>query len=175
MSEEGPGRTEAESGEEPGSDELDRRRFLTKATLAIGAALAAGWTVPAAAYVLGPARRSDTAEQWVTLGAANKVQPGAPTLFKATITRSTGWVSTDEEVAVYVVTDDGRIFTGLSNVCTHLGCRVRWVDDQERFFCPCHNATFDKDGEVVDGPPPRPLDMFELRVENGQLQVKLEV
>jgi Rieske Fe-S protein len=175
MSQEGPDRSEEQPEEESGGDELDRRRFLTKATLAIGAALAAGWTVPAAAYVLGPARRSDTAEQWVALGAANKVQPGAPTLFKATITRSTGWVSTDEEVAVYVVTEDGRTFTGLSNVCTHLGCRVRWIGDQEVFFCPCHNATFDKVGEVVDGPPPRALETYELRVENGQLQVKLEV
>jgi Rieske Fe-S protein len=179
MSEEAPDHSGEVPGEQPGNGsddtELDRRRFLTVATLAIGGALAAAWTVPAAVYVLGPARRSDTAEEWVTLGAANKVQPGSPTLFKATVTRSTGWVSTDEEVAVYVVTEDGRTFTGLSNVCTHLGCRVRWVGDQERFFCPCHNATFDRGGVVVDGPPPKALDTYELRVENGQIQVKLEV
>jgi menaquinol-cytochrome c reductase iron-sulfur subunit len=183
MSDEAPDRSDKTLGGEPlaeatgdgDGDDLDRRTFLTRATLAIGGALAAAWTVPAAVYVLGPARRSDTSEQWVALGAANKVQPGSPTLFKATVTRSTGWVSTSEEVAVYVVTEDGRTFTGLSNVCTHLGCRVRWVGDQDRFFCPCHNATFDKGGSVLDGPPPKPLDTYELRVENGQIQVKLEV
>lgn len=155
--------------------DLGRRRLLSRATLAIGAALAAGWTVPAAVYVFGPARQSDRTEQWISLGASNKVEPGVPTLFKTTITRSTGWVTSDEEVAVYVVTEDGRTFTGLSNICTHLGCRVRWVTDQQRFFCPCHNATFAKNGDVVSGPPPRPLEQYDLRVDNGQLQVRLEV
>ena len=154
---------------------VDRRKFLARGTLSIGVVLAAGWTVPAAAYVFGPARKSDTTEEWVSLGAANKVPVGEPTLFKTTVVRATGWVTSEEEIAVYVLTEDGRTYTGLSNVCTHLGCRVRWVDDSDGFFCPCHNAVFSKDGSVATGPPPRALDAFELKVEDGQLFVKLEV
>ena len=59
----------------------------------------------------------------------------------------------------------------MSNICTHLGCRVRWVEDDEQFFCPCHAAVFNKNGTVATGPPPRALDQFELSVEEDQLFV----
>ena len=61
----------------------------------------------------------------------------------------------------------------MSNICTHLGCRVRWVSGQEEFFCPCHDGVFDIDGNVVSGPPPRPLEAFtvNLRGEPGQEEV----
>ena len=72
-------------------------------------------------------------------------------------------------MTVFVVTEDGRNFVALSNICTHLGCRVRWVSDQGKFFCPCHNGVFDKDGNVVSGPPPRPLDRYDVKVEDGQI------
>ena len=156
------------------AESVSRRKFLSRATAAIGMAFAAAWGIPAVAYVLGPARKRDRATQRVVLGAADKVSPGSPTLFKALVSRTTGWVSTEEEIGVYVVTEDGRTFTGLSNVCTHLGCRVRWVDEGEGFFCPCHNAVFSVTGEVVSGPPPRPLERYEVSVENGQLSVDLE-
>lgn len=96
-------------------------------------------------------------------------------MFKARIERTTGWVTEEEKVSVYVITEDGREFRGLSNICTHLACRVRWIEDKEVFYCPCHNGVFAKTGEVISGPPPRPLDEFELRVEEGQIQVNLEV
>jgi Rieske Fe-S protein len=60
----------------------------------------------------------------------------------------------------------------MSNICTHLGCRVRWIADQESFFCPCHNGVFDAQGSVVSGPPPRPLDRYEVKVEGDQLFVR---
>lgn len=157
------------------SEEVSRRKFLARATAAIGAAFAAAWGVPAVAYVFGPARKRSTSTQQIALGAANKVSPGNPALFKARVNRTTGWVTTEEEIGVYVVTSDGRTYTGLSNVCTHLGCRVRWVEDQDGFFCPCHNAVFAESGEVVSGPPPSALERYEVTVENGQIIVNLEV
>ena len=83
----------------------------------------------------------------------------------------TGWVTQTEELAFYVFTEDGRNFSAMSNICTHLGCRVRWITDDEQFFCPCHSATFNKNGTVASGPPPRALDRFELLVEDEQLFV----
>ena len=73
---------------------------------------------------------------------------------------------------MFVSTEDGSQFLVQSNVCSHLGCRVRWVDDRDAFFCPCHNAVFAPDGAVVSGPPPRPLDQFESTVQDGQLFFK---
>ncbi len=130
--------------------------------------------IPREAYVLGPAKKKSGNAEWIPLGAAAKVAIGLPSLFKARIVKTSGWVSSEQEVAVYVVTDDGREFRGFSNICTHLGCRVRWVTEQNGFFCPCHNAIFGPDGEVVDGPPPRALDEFPIKVEDGQIFVSLE-
>lgn len=153
---------------------LTRRKFLSRVTLGVGAILAAGWAIPGVAYVLSPSKKTRGEAEWITLGSADKVEIGLPSLFKATVTRSSGWVTTEDEVAVYVVTQDGREFKGFSNICTHLGCRVRWVTEQNGFFCPCHNAVFGPDGQVVAGPPPRPLDEYPIKVENGQIFVSLE-
>lgn len=148
---------------------LNRREFMSLATWAIGVLLGAGFAVPAIAYLVGPTLQEEEEQEWLPLGQTNKVELGTPTLFRTRVQRRTGWIVNEEEVTVYVLTDDGREFVVMSNICTHLGCRVRWISDQEQFFCPCHNAVFDKDGSVVAGPPPRPLDRYQVKVEEGQL------
>ena len=154
---------------------VTRRRLLGRATIGVAAALGIGWAVPAVTFVLSPARKGSRVAEWRTLSSVEKIRPGTPSLFKARVTRTTGWVTTEDEVAVYVHTEDGREFLGLSNICTHLGCRVRWVAAQQQYFCPCHVGVFAKDGSVVSGPPPRPLDKYPIRVEDGQIQVQLDV
>ena len=141
------------------------------AILAIGGVISFAIGIPAVAYILGPALRKANAQNWIPLGAVSKVELGVPTLFKTKIEQTAGWITNEQELTFYVLTDNGRDFIAMSNVCTHLGCRVRWVEDQDQFFCPCHNAAFDKQGEVVSGPPPKPLDKFEVKVENDQLFV----
>ncbi|MGE5072077.1 MAG: ubiquinol-cytochrome c reductase iron-sulfur subunit, partial [Anaerolineae bacterium] len=42
----------------------------------------------------------------------------------------------------------------------HLGCTVSWKEDAQAFLCPCHDAKFSKEGVVLGGPPPRPLDRY---------------
>jgi menaquinol-cytochrome c reductase iron-sulfur subunit len=106
------------------------------------------------------------------LGAISKVEIGQPTLFKTNIERQTGWISAQEEISAFVLTEDGQNYVAMSNVCTHLGCRVRWIADQEQFFCPCHNGVFGKDGVVISGPPPRALDRFETKIEDGVLFIR---
>jgi menaquinol-cytochrome c reductase iron-sulfur subunit len=150
---------------------LSRRQFMAWATAAIGGVITAALGIPAVAYVIGPILGRAEAEEWIRLGAASKVELGVPTLYKTKIVRQTGWITSENELSFYVLTEDGREFTAMSNICTHLGCRVRWIDDQEEFFCPCHNAIFAKDGTVVAGPPPRPLDRYEVKVEEDQLFV----
>jgi menaquinol-cytochrome c reductase iron-sulfur subunit len=151
---------------------LNRRTFLSVATWSIGGLIGAALGIPAIAYIVGPAIQRSNDQTWIQLGSTVKVEIGTPTLFKAKIERKTGWIVNDEEVSAYALTENGRDFVALSNICTHLGCRVRWVADQERFFCPCHNGVFDKNGNVISGPPPRPLDHYEVKVENDQLFIK---
>lgn len=151
---------------------LPRRGFLSTITWAIGALIAAGFGVPAVAYVVGPALKPALEGEWVPLGSTGKVEIGTPTLFNVAVERKTGWIVNQEKVSIYVLTPDGRDFIAMSNICTHLGCRVRWIADQESFFCPCHNGVFDAQGSVVSGPPPRPLDRYEVKVEGDQLFVR---
>jgi menaquinol-cytochrome c reductase iron-sulfur subunit len=153
-------------------ERFSRRQFMEKATLAIGGLISAILAVPAVAYVVGPALERSREEEWIPLGPTTKVELGTPTLFKARVEKQTGWIVTQSELTFYVLTDDGRDYVAMSNICTHLGCRVRWIGDQEQFFCPCHNAIFDKEGQVVDGPPPRPLDRYVVKVEDDQLFVQ---
>lgn len=141
------------------------------ATGAIAAFISASMAIPAIAYVMGPALKRSKEEEWLRLGSTSKVEIGTPTLFKVQQERQTGWIVDTREISVYVLTEDGRNYVAMSNICTHLGCRVRWITDEQNFFCPCHNAVFGKDGEVVTGPPPRALDQFEVKVEDDQLYV----
>lgn len=150
---------------------VNRRGFLSVATWAIGALLGAGLGIPAVAYIVGPALRSQQAQQWIALGSSSKVELGTPTLFKTTVQRTTGWIVDQEELTVYVLTDNGRDFVAMSNICTHLGCRVRWIAEQGEFFCPCHNGVFAKDGTVVSGPPPRPLDRYQVKLEGETVYI----
>ena len=152
--------------------QISRRRFHAMAIWAIGGFISAGVAIPALAYIIGPALKSTQAQEWVRLGATSKVELGLPTLFKVTVEQQTGWIQNEQEISVYVLTENGRDYVAMSNICTHLGCRVRWVAERNQFFCPCHNGQFDKQGLVVAGPPPRPLDRYPVRVEGDQLFIK---
>jgi cytochrome b6-f complex iron-sulfur subunit len=58
-----------------------------------------------------------------------------------------------------------------SAVCTHLGCIVQWKKDQGIFLCPCHAGKFDPNGNVISGPPPKPLPRYALKVEENKIQL----
>jgi menaquinol-cytochrome c reductase iron-sulfur subunit len=152
-------------------NELSRRNFMQAAIWGIGGLIGIGFGVPAVAYVVGPSLKSQQAQTWMRLGPTSKVELGTPTLFTFTIQTQTGWIVNSEEVSVYVLSKDGRDYIAMSNICTHLGCHVRWITDQNLFFCPCHNGEFDVNGTVISGPPPRPLNRYEVKVENDQLYV----
>ena len=65
--------------------------------------------------------------------------------------------------------DDG--FLAIYQQCTHLGCLVPWQEEDEIFACPCHSGRYDAKGEVLSGPPPRPLDLFQLEIIRDELVV----
>lgn len=151
--------------------QLGRRNFMKVAIASIGGLIGAAIGLPAIPYIMGPALQKES-DSWIQLGSIGKVELNIPTLFKKTIETQTGWIDTEEEISVYVLTSNGQDYVVMSNVCTHLGCRVRWIPEKDGFFCPCHNGVFAKDGAVVSGPPPRPLDRFESKVEDGIIFIK---
>jgi Rieske Fe-S protein len=69
-------------------------------------------------------------------------------------------------------------FIALSSTCPHLGCQVRWEPQNNRYFCPCHNGTFDPSGKATGGPPGeagQSLPRYGLRVEKGLLYIEVPV
>ena len=62
-------------------------------------------------------------------------------------------------------------FLALYHKCTHLGCTVPWIAEEDRFNCPCHQGIYNKKGEVLSGPPPRPLDLFPAEIVGGKVIV----
>ena len=76
---------------------------------------------------------------------------------------------------LFIVRDE-KGFLSISAVCTHLGCIVVWNRDHHMFLCPCHGGKFDADGQNVEGPPPRSLDLFAIRLDdNGSLVVDQDI
>jgi len=63
---------------------------------------------------------------------------------------------------VFIFSSDNGLFA-ISAICTHLGCIVH--PSEFGFQCPCHGSQFNKDGKVIGGPAPRPLEWFEINQE----------
>jgi cytochrome b6-f complex iron-sulfur subunit len=60
----------------------------------------------------------------------------------------------------------------LKAVCTHLGCTPNWLEAEQKFKCPCHGSGFYKDGINFEGPAPRPLERYAIRVaDDGQIEI----
>ena len=60
----------------------------------------------------------------------------------------------------------------LRTACTHLGCITTWQEAEQKFKCPCHGSGFSREGINQEGPAPRPLERYAIRlVEDGQLEI----
>ena len=62
-------------------------------------------------------------------------------------------------------------FLAFSRICTHLGCLVKYDKEKQLFICPCHAGIFDLEGNVVSGPPPKPLPKFAVKIEGDNLVI----
>lgn len=146
----------------------DRRGFLG---LMFGSFLAVGFTSMTATFGL-----------W-TLGFARFMFPNIltepPSKFKVGFPSDFPPGKVEEkfkaQFGVWVVNTEyqgkNEIFA-LRTVCTHLGCTPNWLEGEQKFKCPCHGSGFYKDGINFEGPAPRPLERYAIRLaDDGQLEV----
>jgi Rieske Fe-S protein len=76
---------------------------------------------------------------------------------------------TERDSAILIRTADGT-YHAFGQKCTHLSCPVYYSRDHQRLECPCHEGAFDAaSGNVLYGPPPRPLDTIEVEMRDGEL------
>jgi cytochrome b6-f complex iron-sulfur subunit len=71
----------------------------------------------------------------------------------------------------YLVRFEDGGFLALYRKCTHLGCAVPWNQAEQKFICPCHASAFERDGQVLNPPAPRPLDRFRVTITDGTVKV----
>lgn len=63
-------------------------------------------------------------------------------------------------------------YRAMSATCTHLGCTVQFRPELKEVWCACHNGLYDLSGRNVSGPPPRPLEQFEVQVRGDEIFVR---
>jgi Rieske Fe-S protein len=66
----------------------------------------------------------------------------------------------------------GDVIRLVSATCTHANCRVSWQPTDRHFRCPCHGGTYDMQGMVLSGPPPRALDELPVAITNGKVYLE---
>jgi cytochrome b6-f complex iron-sulfur subunit len=132
-----------------------RRRFLIAVWLGLGGAALVELIWIAASFLRPGRRRAalDAARAAVVAGPVERFAPGSVTAFR--------------EGRFYLVRLADGGFLALHRKCTHLGCTVPWIAEEQRFACPCHGSVFDLRGDVLNPPAPRALDLFPVRIENG--------
>lgn len=140
-------------------DDAGRRRFLSQAVMGFGMLFGIGTLGFRFLQFLVPNRKERQAET-VLIGAESKIPVGeaVPMDFgghKILVLRTTEGV------------------VAFSRRCTDLGCLVSWNREREQFVCPCHQGIFDKTGLNIAGPPPRPLDRFNIIKRGEQLYVNI--
>jgi len=161
-----------------GSKPFSRRDFMKVTTGTVGGLIAVALGAPIVGYLIDPALSAGAKEAWISIGKLSDIQVKVPTPFSFTRTQVNGWERTGTSYGGYVIrkTEDPADISIISSRCTHLGCTVNWRAETNDFICPCHDARFDADGKVIDGPPPRPLDRYdEFKVDDqGNLLIFLK-
>jgi cytochrome b6-f complex iron-sulfur subunit len=76
---------------------------------------------------------------------------------------------------VLVIQNAAQEILAIDAKCTHEGCTVQYLPGESVIWCACHNARFDVDGQVLSGPPPRPLPKYVAeRQEDGGILIVVE-
>jgi Rieske Fe-S protein len=73
--------------------------------------------------------------------------------------------------ALLILTSDGK-YHALAATCTHLNCTVQYRPDLHAIWCACHNGIYTVDGRNVSGPPPRPLERYEVSLKGNEIYAR---
>lgn len=153
------------------SPHLSRNDFVKAMVGVLGTIMGVMVGLPAIGYLVGPFLKVRSADVWIPLGPLDSYPVGTPTLFSFTRTKVNGWERSTNSYGVYVYRQTETETLVFSNICTHLACRVKWQDENRVYHCPCHDAEFGPEGEIISGPQNRPMDRYENKVENGTLMI----
>jgi len=154
-------------------ESMTRRGAFTLGGQAVGGLAGVALVLPLVGFAVAPIL--DTPEErWEKVG---NVDDFDADVYRPVITTIRSGIGEAGKTTVYVrqgsidLEEDPNTFVAVSTRCAHLGCPVRFVRAAGIFSCPCHGGAYDFEGKVIGGPPVRPLDRFQTRVVDGQVEV----
>jgi Rieske Fe-S protein len=151
-----------------------RRRTLVLFVNTVIAVIGGGLSALAGAFALGP-KNGASGTRWIRAGMTVDLKRDEPVARVLAVSRVDGWYRERARETVFLVWDGAQTIRAVSATCTHLGCQVKWDGRANKFKCPCHGGVYGPDGAVLEGPPPRPLDKVEARIDpkDGSVLVRV--
>ncbi|NOY23883.1 MAG: Rieske (2Fe-2S) protein [Acidobacteria bacterium] len=138
---------------------LSRRKFLNGLLGIFSLGGMAAVMSPVIQY-LTPVKKQETAVSSVVAAKANELTPNTGKLFRF-----------GSKPGILIMTPDGE-YRAFSAICTHLGCTVQYSSEEQQIWCACHNGHYDLNGNVVSGPPPRPLEAYACFAKGSEIFVQ---
>jgi Rieske Fe-S protein len=135
---------------------VTRTRFLTGIALVTGGVMTAAILVPVIGFAAADSLKEED-WQWVDIGPLSDFPDGQTTSL------AVSGPSPEADRRAYVRHQEGAIIA-IWNRCAHLGCPVAYSQGGDSYTCPCHGGAYDSLGRVTAGPPPRPLDRFDVKI-----------
>ena len=143
----------------PLSATLPRRGFVEVLLGSGFLATATAFVYPVLRYLVPP-KTADLGGDSVVAGRVGELKPNSAKIFRF-----------GSRPGLLIRTASGE-YRAMSATCTHLSCTVQYRDDLREVWCACHNGKYNLDGRNISGPPPRPLEAFEVQVRGEEIFVR---
>ena len=150
----------------------ERRKFMGIAATTINLILAGAFVGPVIGFITSPLSRKKQG-RWIPILWEREIGVGEIKDVTYEIEVEDGYHTVKRKYTVFLSRTESGV-TCFDPACTHLGCRVKFKENSHKFFCPCHGGVFTAEGNVVSGPPPKPLEQHQVKVEKGQIWVYRE-
>jgi Rieske Fe-S protein len=150
--------SKVETTEELSQEDAGRRRFM-QVVMGTGiVATAASFLYPVLRYLVPPPT-VDLGSSNVIAAKVSELKANSGKIFKF-----------GSKPGLLVRTAAGE-YKAMSATCTHLSCTVQYKEDTKQVWCACHNGMYDLNGRNVSGPPPRPLEAYDVHVQGEDVVV----
>ena len=162
-------------------ESMTRRKAFAVAGQAFGGIAGAAIVLPALGFAVAPIFDRPE-EDWQAVG---PVADFVPETYKPRVITIVEGIGEAGKSTVYIRQGSPELllnketgehetpdmYIAISTRCAHLGCPVRFIQAAGNFICPCHGGVYGFTGERIGGPPVRPLDRFQTRVVDGNVEV----
>lgn len=138
-----------------------RRDFLGWLTRIFLGLWVVGGGAAVAAYLRPPEKHESGGDRVVRVGLLEDMRIGEARMVRHGIS------------PFFVIRLDEARVVALSAVCTHVRCILDFDREKKTIVCPCHDGHFDLSGNVLSGPPQRPLPTYSVSVRAGEIFVRV--